>query len=681
MTTDFSNNPIYQFAINANYSLDFKKITPNDLKAFLFLINENRQIINQLIQQTNPTWDNFFAQLESLQNRLYKALLPFSHLHAVNSTDGWRNAYEQAINELIIYGNEIDQNEDLYNLVKKIKERNDFQNLNKSKQKIINDSLQNFELSGVNLPRDKKEALKQIELKLADLSIKFSNNLLDSTNKWKKIITDEKELSGISDHSKSLMKNLAKNDGKDGYLLNLTEPVVNSVLTHSDNRELRKEIYLAYNARASELSDNGSFNNHQVVQQILDLRQQKAEILGFEDYAAYSIFVKMAKESKKVMSFLTDLLKKSQSKANKELSDLVNFAKERLNIDNFEPWDFAYSAEKMRQECFDLSQEELRLYFPLNQVIEGLLSLCKKIFAIDFKVNKQLSTWNDSVVSYDVVSLEGDVIGQFYLDPYARDKKRSGAWMVNAVTRFRQEELQLPVAYLVCNFTPPVNDEISYITHYEVITLFHEFGHGLHHLLSKVDEYSTSGINGVELDAVEQPSQFMENYCYNFNVLQSITSHKNTKEKIPAALVDKIIKAKNFNSSLALLRQLYFSLFDMLVHLKENQNKDVLEILAKAKNLVGVLPSHPNNRLPMQFGHIFAGGYSAGYYSYKWSEVLSADSFSLFEEKGIFNQEIGLKFRNEVLSKGSSRPSMESFIAFRGREPEMNALLRHSGIE
>ena len=440
-------------------------------------------------------------------------------------------------------------------------------------------------------------------------------------------------------------------------------------------------MYRAYNARASELADEGKYDNAALITEILKLRHEQARLLGFADFAAYSVDAKMAKESRAVLDFLEDLVQKGKAAGEADMAELRDFAARELGLAGLAPWDMAYASEKLRIAKYALSQEDLRPYFPIGKVIDGLFRISERLFGISFRENSTLSRWHDDVRAWDVLDEAGRLKAQFYLDPYARAKKQGGAWMDGAATRMRDgDNMQLPVVYLVCNFTPPVGKEEACLTHNEVTTLFHEFGHGLHHMLTDIDIYAVSGLNGVEWDAVEQPSQFMENFCYDRDSLALMTAHKDTGAPLPDALYDKLIAAKNFQSALALLRQLEFSLFDFRLHGADAQGKEALAVHRAIREHVAVTPAYADNRFPMQFTHIFAGGYAAGYYSYKWAEVLSADSFAAFEEEGIFNPATGKRFRDEILAVGGSRPSMDSFIAFRGRKPQADALLRHSGI-
>lgn len=671
------NNPLY-FPKNIP---DFAKIQPEHIEAIFAIIEENRQAIETLLTQTEYSWDNLMLPLERMENRLAKAVSPIVHLHSVCSTNEWREAYEKVLPALSLYSSELGQNEALYQAIKSIKAQESFAQLDSTKQKIITDNLKRFEHSGVGLSDADKAAFKQNSLRLSELSTTFGNNVLDATNAWQLWLSDKARLEGVPDAVKALLKDLAKQQGKEGYLLTLDAPVVTPILAYAQDRALRQEIYEAYNARASELSDEGRFDNTEIIKEIIDLRQKQAQLLGFEDYAAYSVDSKMAESSESVLRFLEDLVERSRAQGMQDMAELQQFAAQELGIEVLEAWDISYASHQLRQAKYALSSEDLRPYFPINKVIGGMFEIARRLFAVRFRECESVSVWHEDVRAYEVLNAEDAVIATFYLDPYAREKKRGGAWMDGAAARFCDgARLQLPVVYLVCNFTPPVGEEQAYITHDEVMTLFHEFGHGLHQMLSKVEEYSAAGIMAVEWDAVEQPSQFMENFCYERECLDLLTAHKETGEKLPDALYEKLIASKHFQAALVMLRQMEFSLFDFRLHGRESEGKTALEVLKAVRERVAVTPTYANNRFPMQFAHIFAGGYAAGYYSYKWAEVLSADSFSAFEEAGIFDVETGARFRDEILAVGASRPSMESFIAFRGRAPEIGALLRHNGI-
>ena len=675
--TDFSQNPLY----HPPAAPDFARIQPEHIDAIFAIIEENRAETERLATLTVPTWDTLMQPLERMANRLSKAVSPISHLHGVQSSDEWRTAYEKILPELAAYGTDLAQHNGLYQAVRALQAGDEYPRLSAAQQKVIDDSLESFERHGVALPDDAKAEFRANSQRLTELASRFSNNVLDATNAWQLPLADDARLSGLPEAIKPLLADLARQRDMDGYCLTLDAPVVIPVLTYADDRELRETVYRAYNARASELADDGQYDNAAIIEETMRLRARQAEILGYADYAALSVADKMAKQPQAVFTFLDDLVDKSKAAGEAEMAALRDYAARELSLADLAPWDVAYAAEKLRQAQYALSQEDLRPYFPISTVIDGLFAISQRLFGVHFRANHSLSTWHKDVLAYDVLNADGSLRAQFYLDPYARAKKRGGAWMDGAVSRFRDNgALQLPVAYLVCNFTPPVGDSEACLTHQEVTTLFHEFGHGLHHMLTDVDIYSISGINGVEWDAVEQPSQFMENYCYDREALAGMTRHKDSGEPLPDELYNKLIAAKNFQSAMAMLRQLEFALFDFRYHSGTAWRDKTLDVHAAVRAAVAVTPAYAANRFPMQFSHIFAGGYAAGYYSYKWAEVLSADSFAAFEEEGVFNAATGARFRDEILATGGSRPSMASFIAFRGREPRVDALLQQSGI-
>ena len=675
--TDFSQNPLY----HPPAAPDFARIQPEHIDAIFAIIEENRAETERLATLTVPTWDTLMQPLERMANRLSKAVSPISHLHGVQSSDEWRAAYEKILPELAAYGTDLAQHNGLYQAVRALQAGDEYPRLSAAQQKVIDDSLESFERHGVALPDDAKAEFRANSQRLTELASRFSNNVLDATNAWQLPLADDARLSGLPDAIKPLLADLARQRDMDGYCLTLDAPVVIPVLTYADDRELRETVYRAYNARASELADDGQYDNAAIIEETMRLRARQAEILGYADYAALSVADKMAKEPQAVFTFLDDLVDKSKAAGEAEMAALRDYAARELSLADLAPWDVAYAAEKLRQAQYALSQEDLRPYFPISTVIGGLFAISQRLFGVHFRANHSLSTWHKDVLAYDVLNADGSLRAQFYLDPYARAKKRGGAWMDGAVSRFRDNgALQLPVAYLVCNFTPPVGDSEACLTHQEVTTLFHEFGHGLHHMLTDVDIYSISGINGVEWDAVEQPSQFMENYCYDREALAGMTRHKDSGAPLPDEIYNKLIAAKNFQSAMAMLRQLEFALFDFRYHSGAAWRDKTLDVHAAVRAAVAVTPAYAANRFPMQFSHIFAGGYAAGYYSYKWAEVLSADSFAAFEEEGVFNAATGARFRDEILATGGSRPSMASFIAFRGREPRVDALLQQSGI-
>ena len=580
------------------------------------------------------------------------------------------------------YSTRLGQNRQLFEAYKSLADSEEFNKLDSAQQKVINDNLRDFYLAGVALEDDKKARYGEIKKQLSELASKFSDNVLDATMAWSKLITNESELAGLPESALASAKQLAKSKEREGWLLNLDFPSYLPVMTYCDNRELRKEVYTAFCTRASDQGPNaGEFDNTENIKRILKLRHELAQLLGFDNYTEYSLATKMAKSPDKVIKFLEDLAAKSKSQAEKELAELKAFAKDGLGVEELEAWDIGYYGEKLRQQRYAISQEELRPWFPVEKTISGMFEVVNKLYGIEFETVDNVDAWHKDVRFFNIIR-KGKVIARFYLDLYAREHKRGGAWMDVCRSRWKQDgKLQLPVAYLTCNFTPPVDDKPAILTHDEVITLFHEFGHGLHHMLTNVDYAAISGISGVAWDAVELPSQFMENWCWEKEGLAIISGHFETGKPLPEEMRNKLLAAKNFQSAMMMVRQLEFSLFDFKLHKEYRENIDAQSVLNEVRKQVAVVIPPSFNRFQNSFSHIFAGGYAAGYYSYKWAEVLSADAFSRFEEEGVFNRETGESFLHEILEKGGSAEPMELFVNFRGREPEIDALLRHSGIQ
>ena len=664
----------------------FSKINPEYVQpAVETIIKENEQAIESLLAKaTRFSWQSLQEPMDDLGDRLNQAWSPVGHMNAVVNSDELRDAYNACLPILSEYSTRIGQNQALYEAYRKIAESDDFEQLDKAQQKVINDNLRDFKLAGVALPEDKKARYGDIQKALSELTSKFSDNVLDATMAWSKLITDEDELKGLPESALAGARQLAEAKGHDqGWMLNLDFPSFFPVMTYCDNRELREEVYTAFCTRASDQGPNaGEFDNSENINNILKLRHELAQLLDFDNYAEYSLATKMAETPDQVVAFLEDLSVRSKPQAEKELAELKAFAKEEYGADDLQAWDIGYYGEKLRQNRYAISQEELRPWFPAEKSIDGMFAVVGKLFGITFETVTDVDVWHKDVRFYNI-KRDGVVIGRFYLDLYAREHKRGGAWMDECRVRRRapgQENVQLPVAYLTCNFTPPVGDKPALLTHDEVVTLFHEFGHGLHHMLTKVDYSPVSGINGVAWDAVELPSQFMENWCWEEEGLALISGHHETGEPLPREMLDKLLAAKNFQSAMMMVRQLEFSLFDFKLHKNYAEGKAVEEVLSEVREQVSVVIPPAFNRFQHSFSHIFAGGYAAGYYSYKWAEVLSADAFSRFEEEGIFNRATGESFLNEILEKGGSAEPMELFVNFRGRKPEIDALLRHSGI-
>lgn len=675
-------NPLLQFDTLPQFS----KIKPEHIKpAIEQLIKECRETTEQLLQQTNFTWDNLCQPLSDVNDKLSRAWSPIGHLNAVKNSPELREAYQACLPLLSEYGTWVGQHQGLYQAYLQLKQSDAFAKLLPEQQKAIENSLRDFKLSGISLPPEQQKRYGEISAKLSELSAKFSNNVLDATMGWDKVITDVSLLKGLPESALQSAKESAKNKGVEGYRFTLEIPSYLPVMTYCENRDLRAEMYQAYNTRASEQGPNaGKWDNTDVIEEILALRYELAKLLGFETYADLSLATKMAESPQQVLSFLNDLATRSKPQGEKELAQLQAFCAAHYNVDKLEAWDIAFYSEKQKQAEFAISDEELRPYFPENRVLNGLFEVVKRVFAIQTVERFDVDTWHKDVRFFDLANDQGEVLGSFYLDLYARDHKRGGAWMDDCIGRKRKADgsLQKPVAYLVCNFNRPVGDKPALFTHDEVTTLFHEFGHGIHHMLTRIETADVSGINGVPWDAVELPSQFMENWCWEEEALNFISGHYETNEPLPSQKLLQLLKAKNFQAAMFILRQLEFGLFDFRLHTEYQPEKSgqVLQILREVKQQVAVIQTPQWVRTPNAFSHIFAGGYAAGYYSYLWAEVLSADAYSRFEEEGIFNSETGKSFLDNILSRGGSEEPMALFKRFRGGEPRLDALLRHKGI-
>ena len=664
----------------------FSKINPADIQpAIEAIIQECKSSLNQLLESNQKyNWDNFITKIEEEEDKLSNAWSPVGHMNSVVNTPELRDAYNACLPILSKYATEFGQNESVYRAYKQIADSAQFKELDEGQQKTIEYALRDFHLSGVDLPADKKEAFKEIKQQLSSLSAKFEQNLLDATNSWNKNFSDESALQGLPESSIAMAKQAAAERKQEGYTITLEFPSYFGVITYADNRELRHEAYEAFCTRASDQGpDAGKWDNTDIIYTTLEKRLEAAKILGFNNHAEKSLATKMAENPQQVIDFLNDLASHSTAKAKAEFAELQKFAEEEFGIDTLEAWDVSYVSEKLRQKKYAISQEDLRPYFPAPKVIQGLFTTVEKLFPIKIEQISDFDSWHKDVSFYQINDLNGKQIGRFYFDLYARQNKRGGAWMDECKKRFVSGSAnQTPVAYLTCNFAPPVGDKPSLLTHNDVTTLFHEFGHGLHHMLTVIDHPSVSGINGVPWDAVELPSQFLENWCWNKETLDMISGHYETGAKLPNKLFDKMLKAKNFQAAMQMVRQIEFALFDMRLHTEftPGNKTQVEDILREVREQVAVMIPPAFNRFANSFSHIFAGGYSAGYYSYKWAEVLSADAFSKFEEDGIFNQQTGEQFLTAFLQNGGSRDAMQMFVDFRGREPQIDALLRHSGL-
>uniref|UniRef100_UPI003F816883 oligopeptidase A n=2 Tax=Serratia TaxID=613 RepID=UPI003F816883 len=662
----------------------FSAIRPEDIvPAVQSALADCRAAVERVVAQPGPfTWDNLCQPLAESDDRLSRIWSPIGHLNSVKNSPELRAAYEQALPLLSEYGTWVGQHEGLYQAYRSLKEGAAFETLSVPQRKAVDNALRDFELSGIGLSADKQQRYGEIVARLSELGSTYSNNVLDATMGWSKLITDEAELSGLPESALAQAQAMAQAKEQDGWLLTLDMPSYLPVLTYADNRVLREEMYRAFATRASDQGPNaGKWDNSEVMAETLALRHELAQLLGFDTYADKSLATKMAESPEQVIGFLSDLAKRARPQAEQELAQLRAFAKQHYGVDELDAWDITYYGEKQKQHLFSISDEQLRPYFPEQRVVEGLFEVVKRIYGITAKERKDVETWHPDVRFFDLFDADGELRGSFYLDLYARENKRGGAWMDDCVGSLRKADgtLQKPVAYLTCNFNRPLGDQPALFTHNEVTTLFHEFGHGLHHMLTQIDTAGVSGINGVPWDAVELPSQFMENWCWEPEALAFISGHYQSGEPLPKAMLDKLLAAKNYQAALFILRQLEFGLFDFRMHFEYSPEKgaQILPTLAEVKKMVAVVPSPSWGRFPHAFSHIFAGGYAAGYYSYLWAEVLSADAYSRFEEEGIFNAETGKSFLDNILSRGGSEEPMALFKRFRGREPQLDAMLRH----
>lgn len=674
-----SQNPLLQ-----DFDLPpFAEIKPEHVEPAIdqLLADSRARIAELLAQQDRLNWESLILPMDEMAARLSKAWGPVSHLNSVCNSPELRLAHEACLPKLSEFWTELGQNKQLFNAYQKIANSAQAQQFNDAQRKVLENELRDFRLSGIDLPVDKQQRYAEIQKQLSELSSKFSNNLLDATQAWTKHITDAQELAGVPESAMAQLAQAAQEKNLPGWLVNLEFPSYYAIMTYADQRELREEVYTAYSTRASEQGPNANqFDNTEVITQTLNLRQELSQLLDYANYSELSLATKMAESTEQVLTFLEDLAQRSKPFAERDLNELRAYAAEQGCAD-LQSWDLGYYSEKLREQRYSISEEVIRQYFPINKVLNGMFELVERLFAIQIHEEQGFERWHPDVRLF-TISENGQPIGRFYFDLYARANKRGGAWMDGARDQFRnsENELVLPVAYLVCNFTPAVGEHPALLTHDEVTTLFHEFGHGLHHMLTRVEQLGVSGINGVPWDAVELPSQFMENWCWEPEGLALIAEHYQTQEPLPQDMLDKMLAARNFQSGMLMVRQLEFSLFDFELHSSHGDGRSVLEVLDSVRQRVAVMTPPTWNRFANSFGHIFAGGYAAGYYSYKWAEVLSADAFARFEEEGILNPEVGQAFRNSVLAKGGSYEPLELFIEFRGRAPETDALLRHSGL-
>ena len=647
------------------------------------ILADSRVAIAELLktQQASPSWDGLVLALDELNARLGRAWGPVSHLNAVCNNAELRAAYEACLPKLSEYWTEMGQNKPLFEAYDALAKSPAAAGFDVAQQTILDHALRDFRLSGIDLPAEQQKRYGEIQMKLSELASRFSNQLLDATQAWTKHITDETALAGLTDSAKAQMAQAAQAKELDGWLITLEFPSYYAVMTYADDRALREEVYTAYCTRASDQGPNaGQHDNGPVMAEILDLRQELARLLGFAHYSELSLASKMAESTEQVLHFLRDLAVRSKPFAEQDLAELKAFAAEQ-GVQDLASWDVGYFSEKLRQQRYSISQEEVRAWFPIDKVLSGLFAIVQKLYGIEIQELHDFDTWHPDVRLFEIRE-NGAHVGRFFFDLYARANPRGGAWMDGARDKRRAADGSLvsPVANLVCNFTPAVGGKPALLTHDEVTTLFHEFGHGLHHLLTRVEHAGASGINGVAWDAVELPSQFMENWCWEPEGLALISGHYETGEALPQALLDKMLAAKNFQSGLMMVRQLEFSLFDFELHATHGDGRSVLQVLEGIRDEVAVVRPPAFNRFANSFAHIFAGGYAAGYYSYKWAEVLSADAFSRFEEEGVLNPATGRAFREAILARGGSQEPMVLFVDFRGREPSIDALLRHLGL-
>jgi oligopeptidase A len=622
--------------------------------------------------------------LDEAHNELNLFWSPVGHLNSVMNSESLREVYKRCLPKLSAYYTELGQNSVLYNATMALRDSDAFNILSAAQQQALRNGIRDFELGGVSLDQKDKQRFGEIAQALSRLTTEFSDNVLDATDAWEKQIDDVALLVGLPESAVAAAAQRATEKGLQGWLLNLEFPVYHAVMTFADSSQLREELYTVFSTRASDQGPHaGTYDNSHRIDEILSLRAEQASLLGFASFAELSVIPKMVDTPQQVVDFLTDLAQRAVPAAQQEFVELQAFAQEQLHMKSLQAWDVSYVANKLKKQRFAISDEDLKPYFPADRAVPGMFAVVGKLFGLDIKRVSDVDIYHTDVQYYTITDQQGQLRGEFYLDTYARENKRGGAWMDVCANRQRTgQQLQLPIAYLTCNLTPPVGDDPALLTHTEVTTLFHEFGHGLHHMLTRIETADVSGINGVEWDAVELPSQFLENWCWERESLDMLSGHYQSGEKLPDEMLTRLREARNFHSAMQLVRQMEFSLFDMTIHLESTatQSADVQQTLNRIRERVSVVPVPSWNRFQHSFSHIFSGGYSAGYFSYKWAEVLSADAFSRFEEEGIFNPDTARDFLHEVLEQGGSRSAMESFVAFRGRQPEVDALLRHNGL-
>ncbi len=652
------------------------------LDKLTILLQKNLEDIDALLcEQHHFTWDNIMQPLELMENKIEQLWAPLAQLNSVVNSESLRKCYQKSLAKLTAYESTVGQNETLYRAIQSI----DTDRLEHTQKKIIQDSLRDFKLSGVALAPDDKKRFEEIQTRLSELSNQFENNVLDATQDYFYLVENKDDLKGMPSHTIETARQLAASKGKEGFMLSLEFPCFYAVITYAEDRALREKIYHAYITRASEIGPSaGKFDNGPLINEIMSLRQEMAQLLNFETYADYSLADKMAKDRHEVMHFLEDLCSRAYHQARTEFKRLASFALETLGIDYLSPWDIAYASEKKRQDRYHLSQEDLRPYFPISRVLAGMFEIIHRLYGITVTKVEPPSVWHEDVNCYQMIDEKEELRGIVYMDLYARSNKRGGAWMASLQSRccLPNGNTQHPIATVNCNFAK-TDEKEACLSHDEVLTLFHEVGHSLHHVLTKVDYYSAAGINGVEWDAVELPSQFFENWCWQQSSLDLISRHIDSGETLPVAMFDQLWATKNFHSAIEMVRQLEFSLFDFRLHSEFNPSAgpgQISAILADVRESASVMPIVEYNRFVNSFTHIFSGGYAAGYYSYKWAEVLSSDAFARFEEEGIFNAHSGRDFLHFILETGSSQTAKEAYYSFRGRMATVDALLKHRGI-
>lgn len=664
----------------------FHAIRPEHVEpAIDTVLAENRAAIARLLHHKTHSWDTLLAPLEELDDRLSRTWSPVSHLNAVMNSDELRAAYNACLPKLSAYATELGQNEDLYRALQAIRDGAEYARLSTARRRHLDNLLRDFRLSGVALPPAQKARFKAASEELSQATARFEEHLLDATNGWHLLVTDESRLAGLPASSQAMMRQAAQRENQDGWRIGLDFPSYFAVMSYADDRTLREELYTAYVTRASDQGPHaGRWDNGPVMEQILALRHELAQLLGFASHAEHSLATKMAETPQQVLGFLRDLAARSLQLAQGDLDEIAAYARDRHGLEKLAVWDINYYAEKLRLHKYAISQEDLKPWFPADRVVAGMFEVVQRLFGLDIRAVDDIQTWHEDVRFYDIFDSAGALRGRFYLDLYARPKKRGGAWMDECIRARTLDDgtRQTPVAYLTCNFTPPVDGKPALLSHDEVQTLFHEFGHGLHHMLTRIEVAGVAGISGVAWDAVELPSQFLENWCWQHEALDLFARHYETGAPLPSALFDKLWAARNFQAGMQMVRQLEFALFDFRLYLEYDpqQGGRIQQILDEVRAEVAVVRPPHYNRFQHGFAHIFSGGYSAGYYSYKWAEVLSSDAFARFEEEGVFNRATGLAFMEAILEQGGAREPMELFIEFRGREPSIDALLRHSGI-